>query len=157
VSIHSFPTNYESGPQSNLPSTDPLRKPPELYALIENFCLGTRRLEIFGRPSSLRRGWVTVGDIGDAAFELEKVDGRVWEKESYEEELGRTRDALTGKYVVPTSPGWHFTGFLFASANQWVSLQRSSSSAQSHRIGRTKKWGLSLTRISITSNSNKLI
>jgi mRNA m6A methyltransferase non-catalytic subunit len=105
VSIRSFLTNYESGPQSNYLFTDPLRKPPELYALIENFCLGTRRLEIFGRPSSLRRGWVTVGDIGDAAFELEKVDGRVWEKESYEEELGRTRDALTGKYVVPTSPG----------------------------------------------------
>ncbi|KAF8890670.1 MT-A70-domain-containing protein, partial [Infundibulicybe gibba] len=39
---------------------DPTRKPPEMYTLIENFCLGVRRLEIFGRPSSLRRGWVTV-------------------------------------------------------------------------------------------------
>ncbi|KAL1678755.1 MT-A70-domain-containing protein [Schizophyllum commune] len=41
--------------------TDPFRKPPEMYTLIEHFCLGLRRLEIFGRaPSSLRRGWVTV-------------------------------------------------------------------------------------------------
>ncbi|KAJ7875398.1 MT-A70-domain-containing protein [Mycena olivaceomarginata] len=40
--------------------TDPTRKPPEMYTLIENFCLGTRRLEVFGRASSsLRRGWVT--------------------------------------------------------------------------------------------------
>ncbi|KIM81933.1 hypothetical protein PILCRDRAFT_29225, partial [Piloderma croceum F 1598] len=41
--------------------TDPTRKPPEMYTLIENFCLGTRRLEIFGKArSSLRRGWVCV-------------------------------------------------------------------------------------------------
>ena len=39
---------------------DPTRKPPEMYTLIENFCLGLRRLEIFGKRSSLRRGWVTV-------------------------------------------------------------------------------------------------
>ncbi|KIY43718.1 MT-A70-domain-containing protein [Fistulina hepatica ATCC 64428] len=39
---------------------DPTRKPPEMYTLIENFCLGLRRLELFGRPSSLQRGWVTV-------------------------------------------------------------------------------------------------
>jgi mRNA m6A methyltransferase non-catalytic subunit len=105
VSIRLFLTYYESRLSSNCPFSDPLRKPPELYALIENFCLGTRRLEIFGRPSSLRRGWVTVGDIDDAAFELEKVGGKVWERESYEEELGRTRDVATGKCVVSTSPG----------------------------------------------------
>lgn len=51
---------------------DPTRKPPEMYALIESFCLGARRLEIFGRrrpTHPLRRGWVTVllddeGDMG---------------------------------------------------------------------------------------------
>ncbi|KAI3485452.1 hypothetical protein L1887_51195 [Cichorium endivia] len=36
-------------------------KPQELYQLIENFCLGTRRLELFGRNRNLRRGWLTVG------------------------------------------------------------------------------------------------
>jgi len=41
-------------------AADPTRKPPEMYNLIENFCLGMRRLEIFGKYTSLRRGWVTV-------------------------------------------------------------------------------------------------
>lgn len=36
-------------------------KPPELHNLIENFCLGTRRIELFGRNRNLRRGWLTVG------------------------------------------------------------------------------------------------
>jgi mRNA (2'-O-methyladenosine-N6-)-methyltransferase len=37
-----------------------MRKPPEMYTLIENFCLGLRRLELFARARSLRRGWVSV-------------------------------------------------------------------------------------------------
>lgn len=44
---------------------DPRAKPPELMDLVENFCLGTRRLELFGRNRNLRRGWLTVGiDVG---------------------------------------------------------------------------------------------
>ncbi|WFC97920.1 mRNA (2'-O-methyladenosine-N(6)-)-methyltransferase [Malassezia yamatoensis] len=39
----------------------PLRKPHELYDIAENFCLGTRRLELFGTNRNLRRGWLTVG------------------------------------------------------------------------------------------------
>ncbi|ORY26151.1 MT-A70-domain-containing protein [Naematelia encephala] len=33
--------------------------PPYLYTLIENFCLGTRRLVLFTPPQLSRRGWVT--------------------------------------------------------------------------------------------------
>ena len=40
-------------------ASDPTLKPPEMYTLIENFCLGLRRLEIFGRARTARRGWVT--------------------------------------------------------------------------------------------------
>lgn len=40
---------------------DPLLKPPEYQSMIENFCLGTRRLHLYGSPHSLRRGWLTVG------------------------------------------------------------------------------------------------
>ena len=40
---------------------DMVSKPPELYQTIENFCLGTRRLELFGRNRNLRRGWLTIG------------------------------------------------------------------------------------------------
>jgi len=36
-------------------------KPEELYSIIENFCMGRRRLEIFGCDQSLRPGWLTVG------------------------------------------------------------------------------------------------
>ncbi|GAA5870347.1 hypothetical protein JCM8547_006610 [Rhodosporidiobolus lusitaniae] len=39
---------------------DPHLKPPEVQSLIENFCLGTRRLHLYGSPHSLRRGWLTV-------------------------------------------------------------------------------------------------
>ena len=73
-----------------------------MYSLIENFCLGTRRLEIFGRPSSLRRGWVTVGVIDDAQAELERVDGAAWDREWWEGEI-RARAGANGKAVVPMS------------------------------------------------------
>jgi hypothetical protein len=35
--------------------------PPQLYDVIENFCLGTRRLELFVPRSRVRRGWVGIG------------------------------------------------------------------------------------------------
>ena len=41
--------------------SDPLCKPLELYNIIENFCLGTRRLELFGSSKNLRPGWLTIG------------------------------------------------------------------------------------------------
>lgn len=41
--------------------SDRTRRPSETYTIVENFCLGTRRLEMFGRAhSSLRRDWVTI-------------------------------------------------------------------------------------------------
>jgi hypothetical protein len=46
---------------------DPSLKPPELYQLVENFCLGTRRLELFGRAASIRPGWVTALAAGQDA------------------------------------------------------------------------------------------
>lgn len=40
----------------------PVPKPFELYDLIERFCLGTRRLELFGTNRNVRRGWLTIGN-----------------------------------------------------------------------------------------------
>nr|XP_019046613.1 hypothetical protein I302_05363 [Kwoniella bestiolae CBS 10118]OCF25543.1 hypothetical protein I302_05363 [Kwoniella bestiolae CBS 10118] len=37
--------------------------PPYLYTLIENFCLGTRRLELFPTSPNPRKGWVTASTI----------------------------------------------------------------------------------------------
>merc|ERR1719209_47509 len=36
-------------------------KPTEIFHLIEHFCLGRRRLHVFGRDSTIRPGWVTIG------------------------------------------------------------------------------------------------
>ncbi|KIP10153.1 hypothetical protein PHLGIDRAFT_39604, partial [Phlebiopsis gigantea 11061_1 CR5-6] len=46
-------------------SSDPTLKPPEMYTLIENFCLGLRRLELFSRARTLRRGWVSALQDGE--------------------------------------------------------------------------------------------
>ncbi|KAF9445983.1 MT-A70-domain-containing protein [Macrolepiota fuliginosa MF-IS2] len=90
---------------------DPTRKPPEMYTLIENFCLGIRRLEIFGRPSSLRRGWVTVMTKGldrqlspsdDGTVYVEGEEGgqaTKWRQETWDEKI---KQLLTSsKAVVP--------------------------------------------------------
>jgi len=37
-------------------------KPSELYETIEHFCLGRRRLELFGLDRNMRDGWLTLGD-----------------------------------------------------------------------------------------------
>jgi hypothetical protein len=36
-------------------------KPTELYAIMEHFCNGRRRLELFGEDTNIRRGWLTLG------------------------------------------------------------------------------------------------
>jgi len=36
-------------------------KPVELYETIEHFCLGRRRLELFGLDRNMRDGWLTIG------------------------------------------------------------------------------------------------
>jgi len=89
-----------------------------MYTLIENFCLGIRRLEVFGKRSSLRRGWVTLfapgqednipsdGQIhvdgegeGDAGV-APTVASR-WVQETWEE--GVKELAAGGKPVVPVT------------------------------------------------------
>jgi mRNA m6A methyltransferase non-catalytic subunit len=67
--------------------TDPSLKPPELYQLVENFCLGTRRLELFGRAASVRRGWVTALAAGqDSPSALAAAGIQVKERPAGEEE-----------------------------------------------------------------------
>lgn len=38
------------------------RKPEELYEIIERFCLGRRRIELFGEDHNIRQGWLTIGN-----------------------------------------------------------------------------------------------
>lgn len=82
-----------------------------MYTLIENFCLGLRRLEVFGRPSSLRRGWVTILGPGQEEALHTKDDGvvyvegeeggraSVWVQETWEEGIKELSGG--GKPVVP--------------------------------------------------------
>ncbi|KAI5120627.1 hypothetical protein M0805_009387 [Coniferiporia weirii] len=84
--------------------SDPTRKPPEMYQLIENFCLGTRRLEIFGRCHSLRRGWVTVtaDELSLTPEEARENDNAApFEREKWEAQIKEL--AMGGKCVVPNT------------------------------------------------------
>ncbi|KAJ3343924.1 N6-adenosine-methyltransferase subunit mettl14 [Gonapodya sp. JEL0774] len=45
-------------------------KPEEIYHIIEHFCLGRRRLELFGTDANVRPGWLTIGaDISGTNFD----------------------------------------------------------------------------------------
>ncbi|KAJ8339764.1 hypothetical protein SKAU_G00343970 [Synaphobranchus kaupii] len=43
------------------PEMGNIEKPVEIFHIIEHFCLGRRRLHLFGRDSTIRPGWLTVG------------------------------------------------------------------------------------------------
>jgi mRNA (2'-O-methyladenosine-N6-)-methyltransferase len=38
-----------------------IEKPDEIFHIIEHFCLGRRRLNVFGRDSTIRPGWLLIG------------------------------------------------------------------------------------------------
>jgi len=45
-------------------------KPKEIYQIIERFCLGRKRLELFGGPNCIRSGWLTIGnDMYDTYYD----------------------------------------------------------------------------------------
>lgn len=45
-------------------------KPVEIFHIIEHFCLGRRRLHLFGRDSTIRPGWLTLGaDLTSSNFD----------------------------------------------------------------------------------------
>nr|CAG4640908.1 EOG090X07CF [Eulimnadia texana] len=43
------------------PDYGSIEKPSEIFNIIEHFCLGKRRLHLFGRDSTIRPGWLTLG------------------------------------------------------------------------------------------------
>ncbi|KZT66741.1 MT-A70-domain-containing protein [Daedalea quercina L-15889] len=95
-------------------ASDPTLKPPEMYTLIENFCLGLRRLEIFGRARTLRRGWVSAlaegeedriedGMCIDADSNNDVQDNATpWNREVWENKVKELSSG--GKVVVPMTP-----------------------------------------------------
>ena len=96
---------------------DPTLKPPEMYTLVENFCLGLRRLELFARGKTLRRGWVSVLAEGEEERVQDVVvedDGdvitqtRIWDKEVWEREVKELAKGSGGRMVVPMTSGEAF-------------------------------------------------
>lgn len=102
--------------------SDPTLKPPETYTLIENFCLGLRRLEIFGRARTLRRGWVTALAEGEeesldvrsqaegSTAQDQAMDDDLevlvkWDRESWESKIKELVPPGTVKLVVPMTSG----------------------------------------------------
>lgn len=44
------------------PDVGSLEKPTEIYEIIERFCLGRKKIELFGNDYNIRNGWLTVGN-----------------------------------------------------------------------------------------------
>ncbi|GIL60443.1 hypothetical protein Vafri_15030 [Volvox africanus] len=71
---------------SEEPELGSTRKPEELYLVIERFCNGRRRLELFGEDHNIREGWLTVGrSLTSSNFSAKAYsdhfrnrDGSVW-------------------------------------------------------------------------------
>ena len=52
------------------PEVGSLDKPVEMFHIAEHFCLGRRRLHVFGRDSSIRPGWLTIGpDLSNSNYD----------------------------------------------------------------------------------------
>jgi len=52
------------------PVVGSLDKPVEMFHIAEHFCLGRRRLHVFGRDSCIRPGWLTIGpDLSNSNYD----------------------------------------------------------------------------------------
>ena len=50
-------------------------KPQELYRIIERFCLGRKRIELFGEDHNIRPGWLTLGkSLTNSNFDIDKYN-----------------------------------------------------------------------------------
>ena len=60
---------------SEEPPLGSTEKPDELYRIIERFCLGRKRIELFGENHNKRPGWLTVGRrIGRTTYDKAEFD-----------------------------------------------------------------------------------
>lgn len=75
-------------------------KPEELYKIIEKFCLGRRKIELFGTNKNIRNGWLTLG---------KNIDTTLFNKEEYlswfEGDIAwpEAKSYIGGKYMGTTN------------------------------------------------------
>lgn len=88
------------------------QKPQEIYDIIERFCLGRKRIELFGETHNIRNGWLTIGLnlVQDIQFDLDEYNSWFEGTKSYPEiqnfkggrYLGTTPEIEANR---PKSPG----------------------------------------------------
>ncbi|XP_002736391.1 N(6)-adenosine-methyltransferase non-catalytic subunit METTL14-like [Saccoglossus kowalevskii] len=66
---------------SEEPKSGSLEKPVEIYHIMEHFCLGKRRLHLFGDEESIRPGWLSVGP---------QLTNSNYNSESYKQNFNKT-------------------------------------------------------------------
>jgi hypothetical protein len=79
-------------------------KPSELYAIIEHFANGRRRLELFGEDTNIRRGWLTLGNAlsssnHDASTYRAHFEGTI-ESFNFEDEVPQ----ILSNHLLGTTP-----------------------------------------------------
>lgn len=79
-------------------STD---KPEEIFKIVEHFCLGRRRLHVFGNDHTVRPGWVTVGpELTSSNYSAEQYHSNF--SQAPEENLVGSTDTI--EQLRPKSP-----------------------------------------------------
>ncbi|KAJ3181220.1 hypothetical protein HDU87_001349 [Geranomyces variabilis] len=79
------------------------KKPEELYHLIEGFCMGRRRLELFGNDDNIRPGWVTVGlGVSTSNWDIERYSA-FFRPQQREPRQGPDAHVNSGPLVVTTT------------------------------------------------------
>ena len=84
---------------SEEPPQGSTEKPEELYNIIERFCLGRKRIELFGEDRNKRPGWLTLGNmLSNSNFDLEEYNNYFRGNSTYPEVQGYEG----GRYVGTT-------------------------------------------------------
>jgi hypothetical protein len=137
-------------------------KPIELYHIIEHFCLGRRRLHLFARESTIRRGWLSVGsEISTSNFDkriyklyfetplpvLENISERIEQLRPKSPPPKGLKAAAGATATTTTNPNSNST-----STQQTISSTTSSSSAKDLSSSVALQEGQQAIRSTITSN-----
>ncbi len=104
------------------------KKPEELYQIIERFCLGRRRIELFGEDHNIRPGWLTIGKgLSSTKYDPQlyeswfKGDGAYPQLQGYEggKYLGTNAEIEAARPKSPVRPmpsGYGMSGSMSSSA-----------------------------------------